>query len=137
MDQRPLVGTGVFVMKDGKFVVIRRKSSHGKGAWGLVGGHLEYGESFEECAAREVREEVGLEIENVSVLGLTNTVFEDERKHYVTVFLKSDYAAGNAELMEPEKHDALRWVSWDEMPEPCFAMLDTFMKQNNESCLTA
>jgi 8-oxo-dGTP diphosphatase len=51
------------------------------------GGHLEYGESFADCAIREVLEETGLEIGDVKFLTATNDVMADEGKHYVTVFV--------------------------------------------------
>jgi 8-oxo-dGTP diphosphatase len=50
------------------------------------GGHLEYGESFADCAKREVLEETGLEIGEVKFLVATNDVF-GEGKHYITIFV--------------------------------------------------
>lgn len=50
------------------------------------GGHLEYGESFAETAAREVLEETGLEVGDIKFLTATNDVF-GEGKHYVTIFV--------------------------------------------------
>ena len=50
------------------------------------GGHLEYGESFAECGAREALEETGLEIGEIRFLVATNDVME-EGKHYVTIFV--------------------------------------------------
>jgi len=57
------------------------------GTYALPGGHLEYGESFEECAAREVLEETGLEVGELRFLTATNSVFDDVKKHYVTIFM--------------------------------------------------
>ncbi len=57
------------------------------GTYALPGGHLDFGESFEQCAAREVKEETGLNVQDVRFLTATNTVFGDAGKHYVTIFL--------------------------------------------------
>lgn len=58
------------------------------------GGHLEYGESFAETAARESLEETGLEIGNVKFLVATNDVF-GEGKHYVTIFVTAEITGEN------------------------------------------
>jgi len=56
------VGIGVFVFKNGKFLMQKRHGAHGSNSWGVPGGHLEFGESFEATARREVLEETGLKI---------------------------------------------------------------------------
>ncbi len=86
---RPKVGIGVFVMKDDKILFGQRIGSHGEKTWGLVGGHLEFSESFEDCAKREVLEETGLNISHVEFLTVTNDIFEKENKHYVSIFVKA------------------------------------------------
>lgn len=58
------------------------------------GGHLEYGESFAETAARESLEETGLEIGNIKFLRATNDVF-GEGKHYVTIFVTAEITGEN------------------------------------------
>lgn len=70
-----------------KFILGQRLGSHGASTWALPGGHLEFGESFEECAKREVLEETDLELEDVHFLTATNDVFSVEGKHYITVFV--------------------------------------------------
>lgn len=65
MNERPKVGIGVIVRKEGKVLLGKRKNSHGAGSWAFPGGHLEYGESWEECARREVKEETGIAIKNM------------------------------------------------------------------------
>jgi 8-oxo-dGTP diphosphatase len=52
-EQRPRVGVGVIVVKNGLVLIGKRKGSHGEGQWAWPGGHLEYMESFLDCAKRE------------------------------------------------------------------------------------
>ncbi|OKO91587.1 Nudix hydrolase 1 [Penicillium subrubescens] len=87
-NKEPRIGVGVFVMNaEGKFVLGKRKGSHGANTWALPGGHLEFGESFETCSEREILEETGLQIRDIRFLTATNSVFEAEGKHYVTIFM--------------------------------------------------
>jgi len=114
------VGIGVFIIKDGKFLMQRRQGSHGAGSWSVPGGHLEFGESFEDTARREVMEETGLEIKNIRFAAVTNDIFAEENKHYVTVWMLSEWASGVVENREPEKCTAQAWHTFDDLPEPLF-----------------
>lgn len=114
------VGVGVFIFKDNKFLMQQRMGSHGAGTWSVPGGHLEYGESFEDTAKREVQEETGLEISNVRFGAVTNDYFKDEGKHYVTIWMLSDWAAGEERIMEPEKCVAQSWRTFDDLPDNLF-----------------
>lgn len=114
------VGVGVFVFKNGKFLMLKRQGAHGAGSWSPPGGHLEFNESFEDTARREVKEETGLEIKNVRFGAVTNDMFTDEGKHYVTIWVLSDYAGGTERIMEPEKCTAMEWRTFDTLPQPLF-----------------
>ena len=114
------VGVGVFVFKDGKFLLQKRQGSHGEGTWSLPGGHLEHGESFEDTARREVKEESNLDIKNIRFGAVTNDIFESENKHYVTVWMLSDWAGNDLKNMEPNKCTAQQWHTFDDLPRPLF-----------------
>ncbi len=114
------VGIGVFIFKDGKFLIGHRQGSHGEGTWAIPGGHLEFGESFEQTAIREVSEENGLQIENLRIGAVTNDIFEAENKHYVTVWMTSHWKSGEPEILEPHKCLEWRWVDFDTLPQPLF-----------------
>ncbi|GIJ99709.1 hypothetical protein Aspvir_003711 [Aspergillus viridinutans] len=114
----PRVGVAVVVLnKDGKIILGKRKGSHGAGTWAFPGGHLEFGESFEACAVREVLEETGLSIHDVRFLTATNDVMEAEGKHYITVYVGAIVKEDNAQpqILEPEKCDEWRWISWEDV----------------------
>lgn len=116
----PKVGIGVLVWKGGKIIIGQRGDSHGSGTWSVPGGHLEQGESFEDCAKREVFEETGLKIKNVRPLAVTNDLFKSENKHYVTIWLESDWAAGKETVKEPRRMRGWQWRTLSNLPAPLF-----------------
>ncbi len=119
-DQRPKVGVGVMIFKEGKVLIGQRKSEFARGEWLWPGGHLEYMESIEECARREVREEAGIEIENIRFLRLVN-LKEYAPRHYVDIGMIADWKSGEPHVLEPEKMDSWEWRAIDDLPEPLFA----------------
>ncbi|MET7418980.1 NUDIX hydrolase [Dactylosporangium sp. NPDC005555] len=114
------VGIAVFVFRDGRFLMARRRGAHGAGTWSVPGGHLEFGESFEDTAVREVAEETGVQIARVRFGAVTNDVFTDEDRHYVTVWMLSDHVAGEPAILEPDKCTDLAWHDFDNLPDPLF-----------------
>ena len=127
---RPKIGVGVFVIKDKKILMGKRKNAHGNGTWSLPGGHLEFFERFEDCSKREVLEETGLNVDNIIFATATNDMFKEESKHYVTIFVKSRYIEGIAKVMEPDKCEQWDWFKWDELPKPLFLPLENLRKTN-------
>lgn len=74
------VGLGLYILNDrGQVLLGLRKAKHGEGTWCPPGGHLEYGESFEEGAVREAFEETGIRVNpaDVRVAGVTNDFFTE------------------------------------------------------------
>ncbi len=127
--QRPKVGVGVIVKKGKNVLLGKRKGAHGAGSWSFPGGHLEFGETIEACARREVLEETGIEIENIKMAAFTNDIFLEEQKHYLTVYVTADYSAGDVKVMEPEKCEEWGWFDWDALPEPLFIPVINLLKQ--------
>ncbi|MFM9634943.1 nucleotide triphosphate diphosphatase NUDT15, partial [Streptomyces galilaeus] len=69
--QEARVGVGCLVVNDQNHILLGlRLGEYGKGTWGMPGGHLEFGETIEECCVREVKEETDLDVEIVNLYDL-------------------------------------------------------------------
>lgn len=110
---------GVMTFKNGKVLLGKRKGSHGNGEYSFTGGHLEYGESFEECGIRETQEEAGIKIKNIKFLCLANYSRHDNRQD-ILVGLIADWESGEHKIMEPEKCEGWDWYDLDNLPTPIF-----------------
>mmetsp|Transcript_579 Transcript_579/g.1376 ORF Transcript_579/g.1376 Transcript_579/m.1376 type:complete len:161 (+) Transcript_579:241-723(+) len=115
------VGVGVLV-KDpnapSKVFAGKRKGSHGAGTLALPGGHLEMYESWEQCAAREVKEEMGVDVRVLRSFGhVTNDPMQSDGKHYITIFMLAEFLDSNATPTncEPNKCDGWDSYSWQEL----------------------
>lgn len=121
----PRVGVGVIVRRGALVLLGERRGAHGAGTWALPGGHLEAGETPEQCAAREVLEETGLAIDALQRGPYTSDVIAPEGLHYVTLFVLARAAAGEPQRLEPAKCAGWSWHRWDALPQPLFAPLAT------------
>ena len=129
MLERPKVGVGVILVKEGTVLLLKRKNAHGEGSWGFPGGHLELNEDFEDCVTREVEEETGMSVTNIRFAGLTNDVFTKENKHYITIFMLCDWKTGEAQIKEPENCSGISWHEWERLPQPLFLPIQNLLKQ--------
>ncbi len=96
----------------------KRQGSHGEGAWASAGGHLETGESLEECARREALEELGVTVGDLRFLCVSNIVAYG--KHYVDVEFLSDIGGQEPRLAKPEGFSESGWFPLDCLPKPLF-----------------
>lgn len=118
-ENKPKVGIGVMIFKDGKVLLGKRIGAHGAGEFAFPGGHLEYMESFANCARREVAEECGIEIKNIRFQFLANIVKYAPR-HYVHISLLADWASGQPKVLETEMCESWDWHALDNLPNPLF-----------------
>lgn len=126
-EKRPKVGIGVILMRDGKVLIGKRRGSHGEGRWGFPGGHLEWGESFEECAIRELEEETGIVAKDPKFISATNDIMSFDEKHYITIFMLVEQFEGEPRVLESDKVESWHWFDWDDLPEPRFLPIDNLI----------
>lgn len=121
------VGVGVVVARGRQVLLGLRSGAHGAGTWAFPGGHLEFGESPEACAVREVLEETGLRVTPVRRVGYTSDVFATEGRHYLTVYVEARSTEGSPVVREPGKCRQWAWFDWSSLPTPLFAPVASWL----------
>ena len=122
---RPLIGVGVVVFKDGRVLLIRRGKPPREGQWSLPGGRQRLGERIEAAACREVREEAGIEIAVGPLLDVVDSITRDAeggvQYHYTLVDFVAEWRAGEAraghdaaEAVWADPADLAPYGLWDE-----------------------
>lgn len=117
-EPRPRVGVGVVFVRNGRVFLARRRGALGGGTWGSAGGHLEHGETLEDCARREAREEFGVDVGDLTFLCVSNIIAYG--RHYLDVEFLGDIGGQEPLLMEPESFDGSGWFSLSSLPDPMF-----------------
>lgn len=132
-------GVGVILVRNKKILLGRRHPDPNKadsafksaGEWCLPGGKLDWGESLEEGAIREVKEETGITIKNPQVISVHN--FKNKHAHFVTIGLIAKSWKGEARVMEPNEITEWQWFSLKSLPYPrylpSFGVIKNFLKK--------
>jgi 8-oxo-dGTP diphosphatase len=120
------VGFGVMLMRDGKVLLGKRHDDpekadsllDGAGKWTMPGGKLDFGETFEVGAKREVSEETGIEVGKVEVICMNQDIVEGA--HFVTIGLICKEFSGEPKVMEPDEITVWDWFDLDNLPSPLY-----------------
>ncbi len=141
-DEKKRVGAGlgvILVKKDGTILLGKRHPDPDKadsafrssGEWCLPGGKLDWGETFEEGAIREVQEETGITIADPQVISVHNC--KNEHAHFMTVGLLAEQWQGEAQVMEPDEITEWDWFALDNLPQPryfpSFEVIENYMQK--------
>lgn len=130
-ENKAKVGVSVLVKKGDRILLEKRQgTTHGNGTWGAPSGHIDYGESPEQTAMRETREETGMSITDVKFRVITNDVFEAEHTHYITVWFDANYVSGELKVNSPQEESEVGWFSWNALPQPLFLPLQNLLNGN-------
>jgi ADP-ribose pyrophosphatase YjhB (NUDIX family) len=114
--QRPIVAASVALVRDGRVLIGRRARAPMVGVYSFPGGGVELGETLAEGAARELREETGLEAKFVAFLDhVEPIIYEGDRvrAHYVIAAFVARWIGG--EPTPGPELDAFAWVRSDEI----------------------
>jgi|SRR5688572_834623 len=131
MNPEPKVGVAIIITKDDQVLLMKRKGVHGKGTWTTPGGHLDFGETPEQCAAREAKEEVGLDVVDIRFRAFTNDVFESGGQHYISIWMEGESILGEPIIAAEDEVEEIGWYAWDALPSPLFLPLENLLKENS------
>ena len=121
----------VLIKKDDQ-LLMARGPNFPPGVYGLIAGFVEIGESLEETVHREVKEEVGIEIKNLSYFGSQAWPFPDS----LMIAFIAEYASGEISTNKDEIEDA-GWYRYDNLPglpSMSISIASTLLKNFVASC---
>ena len=115
----PLVGVGAIIIENTRVVLVKRAHPPLLAEWSIPGGVLEVGELVREAAVREAREETGLTVEPLELLGVYDRVLRNREQrvqyHYVLIDFLCRRVAGD--LVAASDAAEVRWFAQDELAE--------------------
>ena len=114
---RPYVGVGVVVFRNNEVLLAKRNKEPRKDGWSIPGGAQELGETVEEAAYREIREETSLKIKLLGLVKVVNSINRDKNDrvlfHYTLVDFFADYVDGEAAAADDISD--VKWVSLNDL----------------------
>ena len=107
-----LVVAGVVIKKDGKYLLLQEKQPKAYGLWNFPAGKVDIGESFEQTAIREAKEESGYDVELTKKIGIFQTIPTHAAKHTY----EAKIIGGELNFPPDEILDA-KWFTFDEIKQ--------------------
>ncbi|HWP91393.1 MAG TPA: NUDIX hydrolase [Thermodesulfobacteriota bacterium] len=103
MKKITLTADPVIITDDKKIILVKRVFDPYQDQWALPGGIVEYGETVEEAAIREAKEETGLDIKIEKLVGVYSAPDRDPRGHFVSVCFLCKPVGGEIKTSEETK----------------------------------
>jgi NAD+ diphosphatase len=101
----------IVLVRDGDRVLLTRKAEWAPGRYALVAGFVDNGESLEGCVAREIKEEVGVDVKDIHYVGSQNWPFPSQ----MMIGFVATYAGGDV-VVDKEELDDARWFPCGDLP---------------------
>ncbi len=123
--------TCVFFCHDGNGnILLHKRSKHCRdeqGRWDCGSGSMEFGETFEQTALREIKEEYRVVPKELEFCGVTNVLRKNGKTHthWVAIIFAALVDPKRVKIGEPKKMDAIGWFRMNRLPKPLHSM---FMK---------
>jgi len=112
------VGVGAVIINNEGRVFLSKRGKNARneyGKWEFPGGSVEFGDTIEDTIVREMREEYGVEIEVIELLGVNNHIIPDENQHWVSPCFIAKIVQGEPRILESGKCDEIGWFELHEV----------------------
>jgi len=115
------VGVGALVFDDAGRVLLAERgegATNERGLWEFPGGRVEFGETLRDAVRREFREEYGIEVDVLELLGAFDHILMGEGEHWVSLTFLARHVGGVPFVAEPSKCSQVGWFTLDALPRP-------------------
>ena len=115
----PIPGVGAIVVGENGILLARRDKDPGKGSFAIPGGVVEVGETQEEAILREIKEETGISVKLIEMIGTYDLIIRDSENkvkfHFVLIHYLVQALSSN---IKPESPDGeVKWFPLDKLPK--------------------
>jgi len=116
------LGVGAFIVNNKNKVLLMLRSKYlpddrtTVGMWSIPGGQVHFGETCKAAVAREAKEELGIGIEIVKLIGYTDQILKTKNLHWHSMHYLCKIKKGTPTIKEPDKCDAIKWFPLKKLP---------------------
>lgn len=115
------VSAGVIILNDKNEILLSKRSKktrNEQGKWEAPGGVVHFFETREQTVKREIKEELGIEIEIIEPLHTSDEILKKDKQHWVpTTYITRIKKNQTPKIMEPEKCDEIGWFDLKDVPK--------------------
>lgn len=108
-----IIGSALIKNNEGKYLALKLKKQIVGSYFVPPGGKLEENETLRECITREVKEELGIDIDVKGIMGITEEKYEDGI--WTFVLFDCVISKGEPQIIEPDKISEIKWVELSEI----------------------
>jgi len=116
------VAVGVFIINKKNQIFLTKRgqqATNERGTWEIPGGKVNFGETLQFAAKREIKEEFGIDVNLIEQFPAQNHLIPEESQHWVpTTFLAKVKGTKRPKIIEPNKCEAIGWFAFNKLPKP-------------------